>query len=81
MLSGRLALSQPLDSADAARELSEFVAEHYERFKFKPVERDELEPMTIVARWLKERAPDEGRVIHLSGAWLDPALLGQTAAS
>jgi DNA polymerase III subunit epsilon len=80
VLSGRLALSRAMDSPGSAGEVSEFVATNYERLKLKAVERDELEPMKIVARWLKERSPEEGRVIYLSGAWLDPALLGETSA-
>jgi hypothetical protein len=31
--------------------------------------------MSIVARWLRERARDEGRLIYLSGPALDPAAL------
>jgi len=41
----------------------------------KSVERGELEAMMIVARWLRERAPDEGRLIYLAGRYLDPAAL------
>jgi DNA polymerase III subunit epsilon len=77
VLSGRLAMSRALDSPDAAHQVTSFIVENYERYKLKAVERDELEPMTIVARWLKERSPDEGRVTYLSGAWLDPALLDE----
>jgi len=75
VMSGRLAMSRALDSTNVAREVSAFIANNFERYKLKPVERDELEPMTIVARWLKERSPDEGGVVFLAGAWLDPALL------
>jgi len=75
VLSGRLAMTLLLDRDEAAREVAEFVAGNYERYKLKAVERGELEPMTIVARWLRERTPDEGRVIHLSGPHLDPRAL------
>jgi DNA polymerase III subunit epsilon len=75
VLAGRLALSRELDSGGAADEVAAFVAENYERFSTAPVTREELEPMMIVARWLGERAPDEGRLIHLTGPRLDPAAL------
>jgi excinuclease UvrABC nuclease subunit len=67
VLSGRLALSLELKSAGASEEVRTFVATHFDRYKAKPVTRDELEPMQIVARWLRERAPDEGRVVYLRG--------------
>jgi len=68
VLSGRLALTRNLDSPAASAEVRAFVVQNFERYKAKPVTRDELEPMQIVARWLRERMPDEGRLIHLSGA-------------
>ncbi len=52
-----------------------FVAENFDCYRERPVTRDELEPMMIVARWLRERG-DEGRVIHLYGPQLSPAALG-----
>jgi hypothetical protein len=75
VMSGRLAMTRRLESDEAAREVTEFVAGNYERYKLKSVERGELEAMTIVARWLRERAPDEGRLIYLSGPQLDPLAL------
>ena len=72
MLSGRLATTRRLDGAEAASEVREFVAANYERYKLKAVERGELEQMSIVARWLRERAPDEGRLLYLNGPQLDP---------
>ncbi|MGO9452643.1 MAG: exonuclease domain-containing protein [Candidatus Binataceae bacterium] len=72
VLSGRLAMSHELNSAGAADEIRRFVADNFDRYKARPVIRSELEPMQIVARWLRERAPDEGRVIYLTG----PALHG-----
>lgn len=67
VLSGRLALTRKLDSPAAGTEVRDFVIQHFERYKARPVTRDELEPMQIVARWLRERTPDEGRLIYLSG--------------
>ena len=75
VLSGRLAITRALDSPDAAHEIVAFVAENFDRYHARPVARGELEAMTIVARWLRERAPDEGRLIYLSGPRLDPASL------
>jgi DNA polymerase III subunit epsilon len=75
VLSGRLATTRILDCENAAADVSAFVAENYERYKSKAVERGELEQMAIVARWLRERAPDEGRIHYLSGPQLEPAAL------
>src|SRR5271154_2665001 len=72
VLSGRLAMTIRLDGHEAARQVAQFVAGNYERYKLKAVERGELEQMTIVARWLRERTPDEGRLIYLSSPQLDP---------
>ena len=44
---------------------------NYERYRLRAVTRDELEPMMIVARWLKERASHDGRLIHLDGPSVD----------
>ncbi|MGH7864006.1 MAG: exonuclease domain-containing protein [Candidatus Binataceae bacterium] len=75
VLSGRLALSRELNSPAAAAEIVEFVAANYERCRGQPVLRAELEPMTIVARWLRERAPDDGRLVSLRGPDLPLASL------
>jgi DNA polymerase III subunit epsilon len=75
VLFGRLAGSWRLDSPAGAREVARFVAENFERWRGRPVDREDLEPMRIIARWLRERAPDEGRVIYLSGPKLDPEML------
>jgi excinuclease UvrABC nuclease subunit len=75
ILAGRLAMTRMLDDAGAAQEVAEFVAGNYERFNLKPVERGELEAMSIVARWLRERPSDEGQLVYLSGPDLDPGLL------
>jgi DNA polymerase III subunit epsilon len=75
VLSGRLAMTRPLENAEAVGEIAQFVAGNYERYKLKAVERGELEEMTIVARWLRERASDEGRLVYLAGPHLDPVAL------
>jgi len=75
VLSGRLAASRALDSSDAPRDIAAFIAENYERYRARPVARPELTPMTIIARWLRERAPDEGRLVYLTGPNLDPSAL------
>ena len=74
ILSGRLAYTTQLDCSDKAEQVSRFVAENFHRYMSRPVTRDELEPMMIVARWLRERG-DEGRVINLDSAHLDLAAL------
>jgi DNA polymerase-3 subunit epsilon len=75
ILSGRLAFSRALVSSEAVEEVRSFVANQFDRYRAKPVTRDELEPMQIVARWLRERAPDEGRVIHLTGSMMEMSVL------
>ncbi|HXW85143.1 MAG TPA: hypothetical protein VEJ86_12100, partial [Candidatus Binataceae bacterium] len=77
VLSGRLAKSTNLASEGAPEDLAGFVAENYERFRARPVARDELQKMTIVARWLKERASDEGRLVYLTGPRLERAALAE----
>jgi len=56
-------------------ERREILTRNYELYKLRPVVRAELEAMTIVARWLKERASTDGRVIPITGAVFDPAWL------
>jgi hypothetical protein len=70
-------MTRRLDSDEAATEVREFVAVNYERYKLKAVERGELEEMSIVARWLRERTPDEGRLIYLNGPYLEPLALAR----
>jgi 16S rRNA G1207 methylase RsmC len=72
VLSGRLALTREIDSIGAAEAVSAFIAEHYDRYRMRPIARVELEAMTIVARWLRERQANDGRLIYLNGATLDP---------
>ncbi len=52
----------------------DFIADNFERYRALPIARAELEPMMIVARWLRERR-DEGRVINLNCAQFDPSML------
>ena len=80
VLSGRLALSRPLREAADAHAVAEFVAASYEPYRVRPVVRDELDAMAIVARWLSERDPADGRLIHLHGPSVDPAALRPPAA-
>ena len=68
-------LTRPLAEAADARAVAEFVAANYERYRARPVVRDELDAMAIAARWLSERDGSDGRLIHLRGANLDPAAL------
>jgi excinuclease UvrABC nuclease subunit len=75
VLSGRLALSAALAEPADAQAVAEFVAANYEGYRTRPVARDELGAMTIVARWLLERESADGRLIYLSGPSLDPAAL------
>ena len=81
ILSGRLALVREVDSPNAQSEVTQFVAQNYELYKLRPVVRGELEAMTIVARWLKERSPNDGKVIPINGAAFDRALLNPVADS
>ncbi len=67
VLSGRLAWQTQLDSPHAARALAAFVADNFGRYRGCPIAREELEPMLIVSRWLRERSADEGRLIFLDG--------------
>ena len=75
VLSGRLALTRALGGADDACAVAEFVAANYERYRARPVVRDELDAMAIVARWLSERDAADGRLVHLRGPSLEPAAL------
>jgi DNA polymerase-3 subunit epsilon len=67
VLSGRIALRRELGSPEAHVEIRNFVAANFERYRAKPVSRDELEPMQIVARWLRERTSEEGTILYLDG--------------
>jgi DNA polymerase-3 subunit epsilon len=70
VLSGRLAYRSEIDSPQKARELTAFVADNYDRYRGRPPGRDELEPMLIVSRWLRERPADEGRLVFLDGPFI-----------
>jgi DNA polymerase-3 subunit epsilon len=79
VLSGRLALVRELDSSAAVDEIAAFVAENYERFALQPIARGELETMAIVARWLRERSADDGRLIYIDGPRLEPMMVRAAA--
>jgi excinuclease UvrABC nuclease subunit len=81
VLSGRLVLSHPLAGVGDACAVAEFVAANYERYRVRPVVRDELDAMVIVARWLLERDAADGRLVHLRGPILDPAALWPSAGN
>jgi excinuclease UvrABC nuclease subunit len=74
VLSGRLAFERKVESGDARedsiRELIRLVRDNYQRYRGAPIARDEVEAMMIVARWLREREPDEGCLIHIEGGEL-----------
>jgi DNA polymerase-3 subunit epsilon len=75
VLSGRLALTREIDSIGDANAVSAFVADHYDRYRMRPVARGELEAMTIIARWLRERDAADGRLIYLNGATVEPGAI------
>ena len=75
ILSGRVALTTALQEPKALQEIQVFIEDNYERYRLKPISRDELEPMTIVSRWLREREPNEGHLIFLNGPQLPPEAL------
>ena len=79
ILSGRLAMTRELDSIAAIHAVSAIVAQEYDRFRMRPVARGELEAMTIVARWLRERDAADGRLIYLNGPMLEPAAIMRAA--
>jgi DNA polymerase-3 subunit epsilon len=76
VLSGRLAMTRQLDLPGASDDVGRFIADNFERYRILPIARQELEPMIIVARWLRERR-EEGRVIDLRRPQFDPAALAE----
>ncbi len=80
VLAGRLALIRELDSPSAPEEIAAFVAANHDLYGARAVARGETEAMTIVARWLREREPADGRVIHLNGSRLEPLAIRNAAA-
>jgi excinuclease UvrABC nuclease subunit len=76
VLSGRLAMTRQLDSPAAAEDVARFVAGNFDRYRALPIARADLEPMMIVARWLRERG-EEGRVTNLRGPQVNPASLAE----
>jgi DNA polymerase III subunit epsilon len=80
VLSGRLALECALDSSQTPFEIARFIADNYDLYKLKPVVRSDLDAMLTIARWLKERTPDDGRIIPIVGRDFDPNQLTQTVS-
>lgn len=72
VLSGRLAFERRMESGDgledSIRDVVRFVRDNFQKYRGTPIARDELEAITIVARWLREREPGEGSLLHLDGA-------------
>ena len=81
VLGGRVALTIGLREPHAAEEVRRFIAANYDRYRVKPITRDEVEPMTIVSRWLREREPDEGQLVFLNGPYLPSEALAEASAS
>jgi|SRR5579875_204268 len=79
ILSGRLAARFELAEPDAPQRISRYVADNYARYQARPITKAELEPMMLVSRWLKERRPDDGRLIFLNGASLPLEALTEPA--
>lgn len=75
VLSGRLAWTCALAGPADAHAVAEFVAENYQPYRARPVMREELDTMAIVARWLVERDSADGRVLRIDGPGLNPAAL------
>jgi DNA polymerase III subunit epsilon len=75
VMNGRLLLRTELDSQQAARDLAAFVATNYGRYQERPILREELEPMLIVSRWLRERRADEGGLVFLDGPFVPVQVL------
>jgi DNA polymerase III subunit epsilon len=81
VLSGRLAFTRRYRILDTAsvqfntEEIARFIADNFERYRTRPVERPELEPMTIVARWLRERDSSDGALVYLDGPNVERAAL------
>jgi len=77
VLSGRLALTRECNVEDEtspqahADKIAAFVGDNFERYRLRPVARPELEAMTIVARWLREREAADGQLIYLNGPRVD----------
>jgi DNA polymerase III subunit epsilon len=70
ILSGRLAWRTEVNAPAAVQELIAFVADNHDRYRGRPIAREELEPMLIVSRWLRERRADEGRVLFLDSPFV-----------
>jgi DNA polymerase-3 subunit epsilon len=75
VLSGRLAWTSPLGGSGDAHAIAGFIAANYEPYRARPVMREELGAMAIVARWLLERDSADGRLLRIDSPKIDPAEL------
>jgi len=66
VLSGRLAMTDSLDAPGALDRIAKFIEERYDAFRARPVARIELDEMTIVARWLRERDAGDSRLAYIN---------------
>ena len=84
VLSGRLALTLSCSGSASVQsqvdEIAAFIAANFELYRMRPVVRPELEAMTIVARWLRERDPADGELIYLNGPQADAAAIARALA-
>jgi DNA polymerase III subunit epsilon len=86
VLSGRLALKHRCEAVDEtlaqadAEKISAFIADNFERYRLRPIARPELEAMTIVARWLREREAADGELIYIKGPNADTAAIARALA-
>jgi DNA polymerase-3 subunit epsilon len=86
VLSGRLALTRPCAGFDGmpvqshVDAITEFIADNFERYRMRPVARPELEAMTIVGRWLRERDPADGELTYLTGPQADATAIARALA-
>jgi DNA polymerase-3 subunit epsilon len=86
VLAGRLAMTHRCEGADETsaqaegEKIAAFVADNFERYRLRPVARPELEAMTIVARWLRERDSSDGQLMYLNGPKADMTAIAQALA-
>jgi DNA polymerase III subunit epsilon len=82
VLGGRLALTRQCETRETsvleqADQIARFIADNFERYRLRPFARPELEAMTIVARWLRERDPADGKLLYLNGPQADAAAIAR----
>jgi DNA polymerase-3 subunit epsilon len=79
VLSGRLAMMQTLEDSCALDRIAGFIQQNFEAYRARPVARAELDEMTIVARWLREREPGDGLLAYINGPNIDRGALAALA--